>query len=60
VQPVDVEGPEDSTACAIGPGAVYTWDALAQRFVLASDIVPGKGYSVAASQGCLLSIPSPE
>jgi len=56
---VGVEDRAHSPDDSIGATGVYTWDAVAQRFVLASSVVPGGGYWIAAAEGCLLSIPSP-
>jgi len=49
------ENPPDSidTAC------VYTWNPLGPSFVLCSEIEPGKGYWMAASEPCTLTMPPP-
>lgn len=49
----------DEPPDSIDTACVYTWDPLEPCFVLCSEIEPGKGYWMAASEPCTLTMPPP-
>jgi len=56
---VDVDDLDDGGSGAVLKGAVYWWDPTGKSYSTASQIEQGKGYWVATTQACDLTMTAP-